>query len=50
MNRDLSSSIIEKFNSFEVMRHELAHKEKIEFTPINIVHEPIYNIKVPAPC
>ena len=50
MTRDLSSSIIEECNGYEVIKHELAHKEKIEFTPTNIVHELIYDEKVPAPC
>ena len=50
MTRDLSSSIIEKFNGYEIIKHELARKEKAELTPIEIVYEPIYNENVPVLC
>ena len=33
----MSSSIIKKFNGYEIIKHKLARKEKVEFTPINIV-------------
>ena len=48
MIRDLCSSITEKFNGYEIIKHQLARKEKIEFTPINIVYEPIYDENVPV--
>ena len=50
VTRDLPSSIIQKFNGYEITKHELARKEKIEFTPINIIYEPIYDENVPVPC
>ena len=50
MTRDLSSSIIEKFNGYEIIKHKLARKEKAELTPIEIVYEPIYNENVPVLC
>ena len=50
MTRDLFSSIIEKFNGYQIINHELARKEKVELTPIEIVYEPIYDENVPAPC
>ena len=48
--RDLSSSIIERFNGYEIIKQELAHKEKVEFVPINIIYEPVYDENVPVPC
>ena len=39
--RDLSSSVIEKFNGYEVIKHKMGHQEKVNLTPINIVYEPI---------
>ena len=50
VTRDLSSSIIEKFNGYEIIKHELACKEKVELTPIEIVYEPIYDGNVPLSC
>ena len=50
MTRDLSSSIIEKFNGYETIKRELARIEKIEFTPISLVYEPVYDENVPVPC
>ena len=48
--RDLSSSVIEKFNGYESIRPQLAHQERIEFIPINIVYELIYDENIPVPC
>ena len=48
--RDLSSPIIEKSNGYEIMKHELARKVKVEFVPIDIVYEPVYDENVPVPC
>ena len=50
VTQGLSSSIIEKFNGYEIMKHKFALKEKIEFTPINIAYEPIYDENVFLPC
>ena len=50
VTRNLSGSIIKKFNGYEIIKHELARKEKIEFTPINIVYKPIYDENKPVPC
>ena len=47
MTRDLSSSITEKSNGYEIIKHELARKE---FVPIDIVYEPFYDENVPVPC
>ena len=46
---NLSSSVLEKFNGYEIIRHELARQEKREFVPIDIVYEPVYNKSVPVP-
>ena len=50
MTQDLSRSIIEKFNGYEITKHELARKEKVEFFPTDIVYEPIYDENVPVLC
>ena len=50
LTRDLSSSVVEKFNWYEIIRHELAPREKKEFTPINIIYEPVLNDKIPISC
>ena len=49
MTRDLSGSVTEKFNGYEIIQHELVRKEKIKFVAINIVYEPIYDENVPVP-
>ena len=38
VTRDLSSSIIEKINGYEIIKNELARKEKRDFTAIDIVY------------
>ena len=50
VRRNLSSSVLEKFNGYEIIRHELACQEKREFVPIDIVYEPVYDESIPAPC
>ena len=50
MTRNLSSSALEKFNGYEIIRHELARQEKREFVSIDIVYEPVYDESVPVPC
>ena len=47
VTRNLSSSVLEKFNGYEIVKHELACKEKREFVPIDIVYEPVYDESVP---
>ena len=39
-----------EFNGYELIRPQLASQERIEFIPINIVYEPIYNENIPVPC
>ena len=43
VTRNLSNSVLEKFNGYEIIRHELACQEKREFVPIDTVYEPVYN-------
>ena len=50
MTRNLFSSVFEKFNGYEIIKQDLACKEKIELTPINIVYERSYDEKIPVPC
>ena len=50
VTKDLSSSVIEKFNGYELIRSQLARPVRIEFIPINIVFEPIYDENIPVPC
>ena len=49
VTRNLSSSVLEKFNGYEMIRQKLARKKVIENTHINISHEPIYDEKLPIP-
>ena len=48
MTRDLSSSVIEKFKGYEIIKHKMRHQEKVNFTPTNIVFEPIYDEHTPV--
>ena len=50
ITRNLSSSVLEKFNGYEVIRNSLSSKEREEFVPINVVYESIYDENVPVPC
>ena len=50
VTRDLSSPIIQKSNGYEIIKHELARKEKVEFVPIKIVYEPIHDENVLMRC
>ena len=38
--RNLSSSVFRVFGGYDMIRPQLAHKERIEVTPIKIVYEP----------
>ena len=42
MTRELSSPTIININGYEIMKQELARKEKVELTPIEIAYEPIF--------
>ena len=48
--RNLSSSVLEKFNGYEMIRNDLSYQEKAEVIPIDVVYEPIYNENVRVPC
>ena len=48
--RNLSSSVLEKFNGYEMIRNNLRSEERAELIPINVVYEPIYDETVPVPC
>ena len=50
MTRNPLSSVLEKFNGYEIIRYERACQEKREFVPIDIVYELVYNESVPVPC
>ena len=50
MTRGPPCSVIEKCNGYEIIKHELARKEKIELTPIKIIYEPICDENVTVPC
>ena len=43
VTRNLSSSVIENFNSYEMMRQNLARKERVDIIPVDIVYEPTYD-------
>ena len=49
VTRNLFSFVVEKFG-YEMISLSLTRKEKIEFTPINIIYEPVYDEKFPVPC
>ena len=40
VTRKLSSSVTKKFNGYENIKRKLACKEKVGFTPLDIVYEP----------
>ena len=50
MTRNVSSSALEKFNGYEMIRQELQCKEKIDLTPIDVAYEPGYDESIPVPC
>ena len=43
ITRDLSSSVIEKFNGYKIIKRGLRNKEKEDFCPIDIVYDPVSN-------
>ena len=50
VTRNLSSSVLEKFNRNEMIRNDLSFNKKVKVIPIDIVYEPIYNETIPVPC
>ena len=43
ITRHLSSSVIEKFNGYKIIKRGLRNKEKEDFCPIDIAYEPVSN-------
>ena len=50
LKRNLSSSVVEKFNGYEMIRQKLQRNEKIDLTPIDISYEPSYDESIPVSC
>ena len=50
VTRNLSSSVLEKFNDYEMIRTDLSCQEKTEVVPIDVVYQPIYNENILVPC
>ena len=48
VTRDLSSSVMEKFNGYETIRQKIEHQEKADFALLNKVYEPIYDEHTPT--
>ena len=48
--RSFSSSVLEKFNGYEMIRNDLMVNKKVEVIPTDIVYELIYDKTVPVPC
>ena len=47
MKRELSASIIQKFNWYDLLRNHLQHFERQDFIPIDIVYEPTLDTNKP---
>ena len=43
MKRELSACVIQKFNSYELLRNHLNSKERKDFIPVDVVYEPTLN-------
>ena len=50
VTRNLSSSVLEKFNGYQMIRNDLSYQEKAEVIPIEVVYEPIYDQTISVPC
>ena len=50
VTRNLSSSVLEKFNGYETIKQKFIYKEKFDFTPFDIVYEPTRDQNIPIPC
>ena len=50
VTRNLSACVIEKFNGYEIIRNDLARKERLDFQPLDIVYEPCLDETTPVIC
>ena len=50
VTRNLSSTLLEKFNGYKNIKQKLTRKEKVDFTALKIVYEPTYDENIPIPC
>ena len=50
VTRNLSISVAEKSNGYEMIRQDLARKDRVDIESINIVHELIFDENIPIPC
>ena len=50
VTRNLSSSVLDKFNDYKTIRNDLSYQEKTEVIPIDVVYKPIYHENVPVTC
>ena len=50
MRKELSACITEKFNGYKLLRNHLQFKERKNFIPIDVVHEPTLNDKETIEC
>ena len=50
VTRNLSSSVVEKFNRYEMIRQDLARKERADVAPVDIVYEPTYDENILGLC
>ena len=50
ITRNLSACFVGKFNGYEVIRNDLARKERLDFQPIDIVYEPCFDETTPVIC
>ena len=50
VTRKLLGSVTEKFNGYETIKDNLAGKEKMDFTPLDIVFELTYDENIPVTC
>ena len=48
--KSLLSSVLEKFNVYEMIRNDLSYQEKAEVISMEVVYEPIFDQTVPVPC
>ena len=50
ITRKLLGLVTEKFDGYETIKDNLARKEKMDFTPLDIVHELTYDENIPVTC
>lgn len=50
VTRNLSACVLGKFNGYESIRQNLTRKEKLYFTPVNVVYELNFDESVPFSC